>query len=112
MNLQVPRTAGSGDKDDEEIVNESVPQLKSEEREEDDSDRTGTESSSSQVSNGDQWVRHTTRSGHQTGLKSRLCNPSTGKTVQFTSIQNYYGLLVELDNGEVEFNNELEKSLC
>ena len=107
VSLQVPQTVGSDDEDDDRIMNEAVPRLKSEERVGDDLDSTGTESSSSRASNDDKWVKHTTRSGHQTGLKSGMYDPSTEKTVQFTAEQNYYGLLVELDNEEVELNNDL-----
>ena len=53
-------------------------------------------------------MTRTTRSGHQTGLKSGLYNPVTGKVaVQFAAVQNYHGSLAELDNEEVELNNEL-----
>ena len=64
VSLQVPQTVGYDDKGDEKIVNEAVPQLKSEERDDDDSYSTGTKSSSSQASNDGKWVKHTTRSGH------------------------------------------------
>ena len=40
VSLYVPRTVDSDDKDNDENVNEAVPTLKSEEREDDDSDST------------------------------------------------------------------------
>ena len=93
-------------------MNNAIPQLKSDKREGDDADatslqNTSTEKSSSQASYGYRWVRHTTRSGYQIGLKRALYDPSNGKTIQFTAIQNYYGALVELENEEVELSNEL-----
>ena len=50
VSLQVPRTVNSDDEDDDRIINEAVPILNSEDREDNDSDSTSTESSSSQVS--------------------------------------------------------------
>ena len=84
--------------DDDKNVNEAVPTLKLEEREDDDSDRTHSENSSSQSSNSNEWVKHTTRSGRQTCLKSGMYDPAAGKAVQFVAVQNHYGLLAELDN--------------
>jgi hypothetical protein len=72
---------------------EAVPPLKSEEREDDESESNHSDGSSSQASNSESWVKHTTRSGRKTGLKSGLYNPETGNTVQFAAVQNYFGLL-------------------
>ena len=52
-------------------------------------------------------MEYTTSSGRSTGLQSGLYNQSTGKAVQFAAVQNYYSLLAELDNEEVELNGEL-----
>jgi hypothetical protein len=36
-----------------------------------------------------------------------LYNPETGNMVQFAAVQNYFSLLAELDNEEVDLNSEL-----
>ena len=94
---------------EDDSVNEVVPPLKSEENEDDKSEREHSDSSSSNASNSNEWVKHTTRSGRQTGLKSGLYDPVTGKAgVQFAAVQNYYSTLAELDKEEVDLNGELE----
>ena len=79
VSLQIPWTADSDSDDDDKIVNEAVPTLNSEVRKDDDLECTHSESSSSQASNIDRWVKQTTRSGRQIGLKSGIYDPVNGK---------------------------------
>ncbi len=51
-------------------------------------EREGTISDKSSSEKGEDsgWIVHRTCYGHPTGLKSGMCNPSTGKAVQWTDI--------------------------
>ena len=81
VSIEVTRTSESCEEIGGDGETEAVPTLKSEEREDDGSEINHSDGSSSQASNSNNWLKHTTRSGRKTGLKSGLYNPETGNTV-------------------------------
>ena len=73
MSIEVTKASESSEEIGGDGATEAVPPL--EEREDDEAESNHSDGSSSQASNSESWVKHTTRSGRKTGLKGGLYNP-------------------------------------